>query len=93
MNRRTLSTLALAFATSVIAVAAHAAEVKNIVIVHGALADGSGWRKATDILEDRGFNVTIVQQPITSLTDDIAATRRVLDLQDGPVLLLSLIHI
>ncbi|MBB3978437.1 pimeloyl-ACP methyl ester carboxylesterase [Rhizobium azooxidifex] len=89
MNRRTLSTLALAFATSVIAVAAHAAEVKNIVIVHGALADGSGWRKATDILEDRGFNVTIVQQPITSLTDDIAATRRVLDLQDGPVLLVG----
>ncbi|WP_117190411.1 alpha/beta hydrolase [Rhizobium terrae] len=89
MNRRYLSTLALAFATSLIAFAAQAAQVKNIVIVHGALADGSGWRKATEILEKRGFNVTIVQQPITSLADDIAATNRVLDLQDGPVLLVG----
>lgn len=89
MNRRYISTLALAFATSVIAFAAQAAEVKNIVIVHGALADGSGWRKATDILERRGFNVTIVQEPITSLADDVAATKRVLDLQDGPTLLVG----
>ena len=89
MNRRYISTLALAFATSIIAYAAQAAEVKNIVIVHGALADGSGWRKATEILERRGFNVTIVQQPITSLADDIAATNRVLDLQDGPTLLVG----
>ena len=89
MNRRYISTLALAFATSVIAYAAQAAEVKNIVIVHGALADGSGWRKATEILERRGFNVTVVQQPITSLADDIAATNRVLDLQDGPTLLVG----
>ncbi len=89
MNRRIIATLALAFATSVVAYAAEAAEVKNIVIVHGALADGSGWRKATDILENRGFNVTIVQEPITSLADDVAATNRVLDLQDGPTLLVG----
>ncbi|MDH7808762.1 MULTISPECIES: alpha/beta hydrolase [unclassified Rhizobium] len=89
MNRHYISTLALAFATSVIAFAAQAAEVKNIVIVHGALADGSGWRKASDILVQRGFNVTIVQEPITSLADDIAATNRVLDLQDGPTLLVG----
>lgn len=89
MNRRSISTLAIAFATSVIAFAAQAADVKNIVIVHGALADGSGWRKATEILERRGFNVTIVQQPITSLADDIAATNRVLNLQQGPVLLVG----
>ncbi|SOC48109.1 pimeloyl-ACP methyl ester carboxylesterase [Rhizobium subbaraonis] len=89
MNRHTISILALAFATSIIAFAAQAAEVKNIVIVHGALADGSGWRKASDILVKRGFNVTIVQQPITSLADDIAATNRVLDLQDGPTLLVG----
>lgn len=87
--KRTLSTLALALATSVIAFAAHAADVKNIVIVHGALADGSGWRRVTDILVGRGFNVTIVQQPITSLADDIAATGRVLALQDGPTLLVG----
>ncbi len=87
--KRRISTFALAFATSVIAFAAQAADVKNIVIVHGALADGSSWRKATEILERRGFNVTIVQQPITSLADDIAATNRVLDLQDGPTLLVG----
>jgi pimeloyl-ACP methyl ester carboxylesterase len=89
MNRRFISMAAVAFATSIIAFAAQAAEVKNIVIVHGALADGSGWRKATEILVDRGFNVTIVQEPITSLADDVAATNRVLDLQDGPSLLVG----
>lgn len=89
MNRHYISSLALAFATSVIAFTAQAADVKNIVIVHGALADGSGWRKASDILVQRGFNVTIVQEPITSLADDIAATNRVLDLQDGPTLLVG----
>jgi pimeloyl-ACP methyl ester carboxylesterase len=89
MNRHSISILAFAFATSVIAYSAQAAEVKNIVIVHGALADGSGWRKASDILVQRGFNVTIVQQPIRSLADDIAATNRVLDLQDGPTLLVG----
>jgi len=89
MTRRYVTTFALALATSVIAFAAHAADVKNIVIVHGALADGSGWRKATEVLEKRGFNVTIVQEPITSLSDDIAMTNRVLDLQDGPTLLVG----
>ena len=89
MKYKYFSTLAIAFATSVIAFTAQAAEVKNIVIVHGALADGSGWRQATEILEKRGFNVTIVQEPITSLADDVAATNRVLDLQDGPTLLVG----
>ncbi|MBP1847506.1 pimeloyl-ACP methyl ester carboxylesterase [Rhizobium petrolearium] len=89
MNRRYIATLAIAFATSVIAFTAQAADVKNIVIVHGALADGSGWRKTTEILEKRGFNVTIVQEPITSLADDIAMTNRILDLQDGPTLLVG----
>ena len=87
MNR--ISTFAIAFFTSAIAFAAQAAEVRNIVIVHGALADGSGWRKATEILAGRGYNVTIVQQPITSLADDVAATNRVLDLQTGPTLLVG----
>lgn len=72
-----------------VAFAARAADVKNIVIVHSALADGSGWRKASDILVQRGFNVTIVQELITSLADDIAATNRVLDLQGGPTLLVG----
>lgn len=89
MHHRLMPKFALAVATALIAFAAQAAEVKNIVIVHGALADGSAWRRATDILESRGFNVTIVQEPITSLADDVAATNRVLDLQQGPSLLVG----
>ncbi|MBX4937260.1 alpha/beta hydrolase [Rhizobium binae] len=89
MNKHLTFIASLAFATAGIAFAAEAAAVKNIVIVHGALADGSGWRKATEILEKRGFNVTVVQEPLTSLGDDVAATKRVLDLQTGPVLLVG----
>ncbi|KQV26935.1 hydrolase [Rhizobium sp. Root1203] len=89
MNRSPISALAVALLTSVIAFPVAAAEVRNVVIVHGALADGSGWRRASDILAKRGFHVTIVQEPITSLADDVAATNRVLDLQDGPTLLVG----
>ncbi len=89
MKPRFLSIAALSLAASTFAFAAQAAEIKNIVIVHGALADGSGWRKTADILEKDGFNVTVVQEPITSLADDVAATNRVLDLQNGPSLLVG----
>ncbi|AGS22209.1 alpha/beta hydrolase family protein [Rhizobium etli] len=89
MHKHLTFIAALAFATAGIAFAAEAAAVKNIVIVHGALADGSSWRKATETLEKRGFNVTIVQEPLTSLDDDVAATKRVLDLQEGPTLLVG----
>ncbi|MDK4701442.1 alpha/beta hydrolase [Rhizobium sp. CNPSo 4062] len=89
MNTRFLSIAALSLAASTFAFAVQAAEIKNIVIVHGALADGSGWRKTADILEKDGFNVTVVQEPITSLADDVAATNRVLDLQNGPSLLVG----
>lgn len=66
-----------------------AAEVKNVVIVHGALIDGSGWRAVSDRLTKKGYKVTIVQEPLTSLPDDVAATKRVLDLQDGPTVLVG----
>ncbi|OCJ00284.1 hydrolase [Rhizobium sp. AC27/96] len=89
MNKRFLSAVALGLAASTLAFAVQAAEIKNIVIVHGALADGSGWRKTTEILEKHGFKVSIVQEPITSLADDVAATNRVLDLQSGPSLLVG----
>ena len=49
--------------------------VKNVVLVHGAFADGSGWRGVYDELTRRGYQVTIVQNPLTSLADDVAATR------------------
>jgi len=89
MKIRFLSIAALSLAASTFVFAVQAAEIKNIVIVHGALADGSGWRKTADILEKDGFNVTVVQEPITSLADDVAATSRVLDLQNGPSLLVG----
>jgi pimeloyl-ACP methyl ester carboxylesterase len=68
---------------------AYAAPIKNVVIVHGALADGAGWRKVHDLLKAKGYKVTVVQPPMTSLKDDVAAARRVLDLQDGPSVLVG----
>jgi pimeloyl-ACP methyl ester carboxylesterase len=63
--------------------------IKNIVIVHGAFADGSGWEKIFKILKSRGYNVTMVQNPLTSLEDDVAATERILDKQDGATVLVG----
>jgi pimeloyl-ACP methyl ester carboxylesterase len=63
--------------------------VRNIVLVHGAWADGSGWKGVYDILVKDGFNVSIVQQPETSFKEDVAATKRVLAQQDGPCILVA----
>ncbi len=63
--------------------------IRNIVLVHGAWADGSGWRGVYDILVKEGYNVSIVQEPETSFEDDVAATKRVLGLQDGPSILVA----
>lgn len=63
--------------------------VKNVVLVHGAFADGSGWRGVHDDLTRRGYRVSIVQNPLTSLADDVAATQRVLDRQNGPTILVG----
>lgn len=63
--------------------------ITNVVLVHGAFADGSGWRGVHERLTDRGYRVTVVQNPLTSLQDDVAATNRVLDLQDGPTILVG----
>jgi pimeloyl-ACP methyl ester carboxylesterase len=62
---------------------------KDIVIVHGALVDGSGWRAVYDILSKDGFHVTIVQEPLSGLTEDVEATKRALDQQTGPVVLVG----
>ena len=56
-----------------------AAPVKSIVVVHGAFADGSGWKPVYDILVKDGYSVTVVQEPLTSLAEDVAATKRILD--------------
>jgi pimeloyl-ACP methyl ester carboxylesterase len=63
--------------------------IKNIVLVHGAWADASGWRGVYDILVKDGYNVTMVQEPETTFKDDVAATKRVLALQYGPVILVA----
>ena len=63
--------------------------VRNVVLVHGAFTDGSGWRGVYDELTARGYRVSIVQNPLTSLADDVAATRRILDRQDGPSILVG----
>jgi pimeloyl-ACP methyl ester carboxylesterase len=63
--------------------------VKNIVLVHGANTDGSGWRGVHDILIKDGYRVSVVQQPLTGLADDVAATKRVIDQQDGPLILVG----
>jgi pimeloyl-ACP methyl ester carboxylesterase len=62
-------------------------KAKNVVLVHGAWADGSSWLEVIPRLQAAGLNVTSVQNPLTSLADDVAATRRVLALQNGPTVL------
>jgi len=66
-----------------------AAPIKNIVLVHGAFVGGSGWRPVYDILIKDGYNVSLVQEPLTSFAEDVTATKRILDLQDGPAILVG----
>jgi pimeloyl-ACP methyl ester carboxylesterase len=61
--------------------------VKNVVLVHGGFVDGSGWQGVYDELKKRGYRVTVVQNPTTTLADDVAATKRALAAQDGPAIL------
>ena len=62
---------------------------RNVVLVHGGFVDGSGWQGVYDILTKDGYNVSVVQNPTLSLDGDVAATRRVIDAQDGPVILVG----
>ncbi len=61
----------------------------NVVLVHGGFVDGSGWEGVYKILKKDGYTVSIVQNPTISLADDVGATRRILALQDGPVVLVG----
>ena len=92
----TLSALiaAGAVAMSVVTQSAFAADAgargaRNVVLVHGAWADGSSWSKVIPLLEKAGLNAVAVQNPLTSLEDDLAATKRAIALQDGPVILVG----
>lgn len=63
--------------------------MKNIVLVHGGFVDGAGWEGVYKILKKDGYNVSIVQNPTISLAGDVAATRRILSVQDGPAILVG----
>jgi pimeloyl-ACP methyl ester carboxylesterase len=65
------------------------AVVKNIVLVHGAFADGSSWSNVIPLLQEMSCHAVAVQNPMTSLADEVAFTKRIIALQDGPVLLVG----
>src|SRR5437867_4535243 len=95
IDRRTFSTALVAglatslFGRSRTAQAQPAVSVRNVVLVHGAYADGSCWSEVIGRLQRVGLKATAVQNPLTSLADDVAATRRILALQDGPTVLVG----
>jgi pimeloyl-ACP methyl ester carboxylesterase len=69
---------------------ARAAEgVKNVLLIHGGFVDGSGWQGVYDLLKKDGYNVSVVQNPTTSLADDVAVTKRTLAAQSGPAILVG----
>jgi pimeloyl-ACP methyl ester carboxylesterase len=83
------SFLTAMFHTGAVAQTKSSTGVRNIVIVHGAWADGSSWSKVIPLLQAKGLHVVAVQNPLTSLADDVAATKRAIASQDGPVLLVG----
>jgi pimeloyl-ACP methyl ester carboxylesterase len=63
--------------------------IRNVILVHGAFADGSSYARVIPLLDAKGLHVTAVQNPLTSLADDVAATKRAIANQDGPVILVG----
>src|SRR5882724_2650215 len=93
VNRRSFNGLLTAIAVASVipgmVLAQDPPVAKNVVLVHGLYADGSSWIDVIPYLQRAGLQVTAVQNPLTSLEDDVAATRRVLALQDGPAVLVG----
>ncbi|HWW72579.1 MAG TPA: alpha/beta fold hydrolase, partial [Duganella sp.] len=87
--KRTLIASALLAATTLTAHAATPAADTTVVLVHGAFADGSSWEKVIPLLQAEGLKVVAVQNPLTSLADDVAAAKRVIDAQTGKVVLVG----
>ena len=87
--KRMVMFVAVALGVALVGNAKAQQPVKNIVLVHGAFADGSSWSRVIPILQSKGYHVTAVQNPLTSLADDVAATQRAIALQDGPVILVG----
>jgi pimeloyl-ACP methyl ester carboxylesterase len=95
-NLQTVLSAQLSFALAILAAGPALAKaqpatpaVKNIVLVHGAFADGSSWSKVIPLLQEKGYHVVAVQNPLTSLADEVAFTKRTIALQDGPVILVG----
>jgi pimeloyl-ACP methyl ester carboxylesterase len=84
-----IMTIILSVGENTMAQTKSTAVVKNIVLVHGGLVDGSGWKDVYKILKKDGYTVSIVQEPTISLPDDVAVTKRVIDSQNGPVILVG----
>ena len=83
MIKSSIALTLAALTVSASATAAQAEKPANVVLVHGAFADGSGWRGVYEDLTRRGYRVSIVQNPLTSLAEDVAATKRVLARQNS----------
>lgn len=84
-----LTSAGMAVAAAIAMPGPAAAEAHDVVLVHGMNMDGGAWRAVYDRLTADGYRVTAVQLPMTSMEDDIAATRRAIDAQDGPVVLVG----
>ena len=82
-------TIMLGIGDNTMAQTKSAAIVKNIVLVHGGLVDGSGWEAVYNVLKKDGYTVTVVQNPTISLADDVAFTKRAIAVQNGPVILVG----
>lgn len=95
INRRTFSTALVAGVATTILASSHttsaqtAPKIRNVVLVHGAYADGSCWSEVVGLLQQAGFNTTVVQHPLTTLEAGVEATRRAIALQDGPTVLVG----
>ena len=89
MSKLWLITSILLFGCGTLSAQEQPASIHNIVLVHGAWADGSGWKGVYDILVKDGYKVSIVQEPETSFKEDVAATKRVIAQQDGPCVVVA----
>src|ERR1700693_2136847 len=95
IDRRALTTMLMAsVATSLLGVSSNAqiqpaVSARNVVLVHGAYADGSCWSEVVGRLQQAGLNATVVQHPLTTLEAGVEATRRAIALQDGPTILVG----
>lgn len=89
LSPRHMAAIVLAAAALAVPTGAMAEPVRNIVLVHGAWVDASGWQPVFEILKQKGYRVTMPQEPETGFEQDVAAVERVLDLQDGPTILVG----